>query len=78
MTTQQDLWEDKTNWPVQLDSHELIDLQMKISKLACRHLQGTNEWNAFHKSKWKQLNGYDKVEMFGTTIRFEEGMIALP
>jgi len=78
MTTQQDLWEDKTEWPVQLDSQESIDLQLKISKLTRRRLQGTDEWEQFHKSEWKQLNRYDKVEMFGTPIRYQEGMIALP
>ena len=78
MTTQQNFWEDKTDWPVQLDSQESIDLQMKISKLTRCRLQGTDEWDAFHKSEWKQLNRYDKTEMFGTPIRFEEGMIDLP
>ena len=56
MTTQQDLWEDKTEWPVQLDSQEYIDLQLKISKLTRRRLQGTDEWEQFRKSEWKELN----------------------
>ena len=59
MTTQQDLWEDKTEWPVQLDSKESINLQLEISKLTHHRLQGYDKWEQFHKSEWKQLHRYN-------------------
>ena len=75
INNKQDIWTDKEEWPVPIDSPESITEQIRISKLIRHKLQGTGEWDKFLKSEWKQLNRYNKVEMFGDPVKEEqEGM----
>ena len=45
----QDLWSDKdpNNWPINIDSHELIEEQIWIAKLQRRKLKLQADWNGF-------------------------------
>ena len=65
--TKHDLWIDKTAWPDAIDSLEMIDHDVKISKLQQKKLQLQDDWEGFRNSEWKQLNRYDKVGMFGNS-----------
>ena len=68
--TKYDLWNDKTAWPDAINSSEMIDHDVKISKLQRKNLklQLQDDWEDFCNSEWKQLNRYDKVGMFGNPI----------
>jgi len=46
----------------------------KWNKLRRRKLIETPEWDSFLKSKWKQLNWYKGVWMFGEPVQIEEYM----
>jgi len=76
--TKHDLWSDKTAWPDAIDSSEMIDHDVKISKLQRKKLQLQDDWEGFRNSERKQLNRYDKVGMFGNPIRRKQGMNILP
>eukprot|EP00536_Pseudo-nitzschia_multiseries_P006801 jgi/Psemu1/16149/gm1.16149_g len=52
--------------------------QLIPQKLQLRKLQGTQEWDGFLKSKWKPLNRYHKVGMFGDPTPQETHMTVLP
>ena len=76
----QDLWPDKdpNNWPMNIDSHESIEEQIRIAKLQRRKLKLQDDWNGFCLSEWKQLNRYHDVGMFGDPVKRKFGMVILP
>ena len=54
--TKHNLWINKTAWPNAIDSSEMINHDVKISKLQQKKLQLQDDWEGFCNSEWKQLN----------------------
>ena len=45
--TKHDLWTDKTAWPEAIDSAEMINHDIKTSKLQQKKRQLQDDWNGF-------------------------------
>eukprot|EP00536_Pseudo-nitzschia_multiseries_P001454 jgi/Psemu1/180992/e_gw1.18.84.1 len=74
----QDLWQNKYQWPLSIDSLEATEQSVRICQLTQRKLQGTAKWDGFLlQSEWKQLDIYHKVGMLGDPIPHTSGMTVL-
>ena len=76
--TQQTIWNDSQEWPDLIDSDEVTQASMRVSKLKRNQLKQTSDWESFRRSEWKQLDRYHKVKMFGKPVKAEYGMQILP
>ena len=78
INTNKDLWPNKEEWPLLLDSPEILPTQLSVNKLRRKTLKETLEWDSFLKSEHKQLNRYEMAGMFGTPVSMEDWMTVLP
>jgi len=58
MNTNEDLWTNKSDWSLPIDSPDVMTECLKISRLTRRRVQQLERdaWYKFHKSDWKQPN----------------------
>jgi hypothetical protein len=78
INNEEDIWVDKTEWPQSIDSEEAIKEKVRVNVMKRNKLKQTPEWDAFHKSEWKQLDRNAKVGMFGDPVKADPWMTILP
>jgi hypothetical protein len=56
INNEEDIWVDKTEWPQSIDLEEAVKEKVRVNVMKRNKLKQTQEWDAFLKSEWKQLD----------------------